>query len=199
MNDLQIFRNETFGEIRTLEINGEPWFVAADVCRALEISNPTDALKRLDDDEKARFNLGLSGGATNCVNEPGLYGLVLGSRKPEAKAFKRWIKHDVLPSIRKTGGYNLPKDYPSALRALADAEEKRLSLEAELDRSKEWYSIKRVAAINGCSWKRFDWRKLKAESIRQGYGVKKIFDANYTEVNTYHMNVWETVYPYAEL
>lgn len=199
MNDLQIFRNETFGEIRTLEINGEPWFVAADVCRALEISNPTDALKRLDDDEKARFNLGLSGGATNCVNEPGLYGLVLGSRKPEAKAFKRWIKHDVLPSIRKTGGYNLPKDYPSALRALADAEEKRLSLEAELDRSKEWYSIKRVAAINGCSWKRFDWRKLKAESIRQGYGVKKIFDANYTEVNTYHMNVLETVYPYAEL
>lgn len=56
---------------------------------------------------------------------------MLGSRKPEAKAFKRWIKHDVLPSIRKTGCYNLPKDYPSALRALADAEEKRLALEAE--------------------------------------------------------------------
>jgi len=198
MNELQIFRNETLGEIRTLEINGEPWFVAADVCRALEIGNPTQALTRLDDDEVTIIsNEGRR--EMNIVSEPGLYGLVLGSRKPEAKAFKRWITHGVIPSIRKTGGYNLPKDYPSALRALADAEEKRLALEAELDRSKEWYSIKRVAAINGCSWKRFDWRKLKAESIRKGYGVKKIFDANYTEVNTYHMNVWETVYPYAEL
>lgn len=131
MNELQIFRNETFGEVRTLEVNGEPWLVAADVCKALEISNPTDALKRLDDDEKARFNLGLPGGSTNCVNEPGLYSLVLGSRKPEARLFKRWIAHDVIPSIRKTGGYNLPMDYPSALRALADAEEKRLALAAE--------------------------------------------------------------------
>ena len=61
--------------------------------------------KRLDEDEKARLNLGLSGGDTNCVNEPGLYSLVLGSRKPEAKSFKRWITHDVIPSIRKTGGY----------------------------------------------------------------------------------------------
>lgn len=68
---------------------------------------------------------------TNCVNEPGLYSLVLGSRKPEARAFKRWITHDVVPSIRKTGGYSLPKDYPSALRALADSEEQRMSLEAE--------------------------------------------------------------------
>ena len=100
----------------------------------------------------------------------------------------------------------LPKDYPSALRALADAEEKRLALESEnkqlqtdLDKSKEWYSIKRVAALNGCSFRCFDWRKLKKESIRSGYGVKKIFDANYGEVNVYHMSVWESVYPEMEL
>ena len=93
----------------------------------------------------------------------------------------------------------LPRDYPSALRALADAEEKRMALETELDRSKEWYSIKRVAHLNGVSYKVFDWRRLKFESQRQGYGVKKIFDANYGEVNTYHMNVWETVYPEMEL
>lgn len=67
----------------------------------------------------------------NIVNEPGLYTLVLGSRKPEAKAFKRWITHEVIPSIRRTGGYLLPKDYPSALRALADSEEKRMVLLAE--------------------------------------------------------------------
>lgn len=131
MNELQIFQNPQFGAIRTITKDGEPWFVAADVCKALDIANTTDALNRLDDDEKARLNLGLCGGATNCVNEPGLYSLVLGSRKPEARAFKRWITHDVVPSIRKTGGYSLPKDYPSALRALADSEEQRMSLEAE--------------------------------------------------------------------
>lgn len=97
------------------------------------------------------------------------------------------------------GSAILPRDYPSALRALADAEEKRMALETELDRSKEWYSIKRVAHLNGVSYKVFDWRRLKFESQRQGYGVKKIFDANYGEVNTYHMNVWETVYPEMEL
>ena len=99
-----------------------------------------------------------------------------------------------------TGGSAiLPRDYPSALRALADAEEKRMALETELDRSKEWYSIKRVAHLNGVSYKVFDWRRLKLESQRQGHGVKKIFDANYGEVNTYHMRVWEKVYPNMEL
>ena len=92
-------------EVRTVEISGQPWFVAADVCRVLEISNPTVAMDRLDADEKAKLNLGLSGGATGCVTESGLYSLILGSRKPEAKQFKRWITHEVIPSIRKTGGY----------------------------------------------------------------------------------------------
>lgn len=104
MNELQVFQNNQFGDIRAIVQNGEPWFVAADVCRALEVSNPTVAAGRLDDDERAKFNLGRQGNTT-IVNEPGLYTLVLGSRKPEAKQFKRWITHEVLPSIRKTGGY----------------------------------------------------------------------------------------------
>lgn len=108
MNDIKIFENPEFGSIRTVERNGEPWFVAADVCRALELSNPTVAVNRLEDDERAKLNLGRQGDA-NCVNEPGLYTLVLSSRKPEAKLFKRWITHEVLPSIRKTGGYNTDK------------------------------------------------------------------------------------------
>lgn len=107
MNEIQIFEHEAFGQIRVIDRNGEPWFVAVDVCRALSIVNTTDALTRLDEDEKARFNLGLPGGDTNCVNEPGLYSLVLSSRKPEAKAFKRWITHEVLPAIRQTGSYSL--------------------------------------------------------------------------------------------
>ena len=106
-NNMQIYQSEKFGEIRTLNLNGEPWFVAVDVCIALDLSNPTIAVSRLDEDERAKFNLGRQGDAT-IVNEPGLYTLILGSRKPEAKAFKRWITHEVIPAIRKHGAYISP-------------------------------------------------------------------------------------------
>lgn len=108
MNDLKIFSSEKFGTVRTVIKGNEPWFVAADVCKALDIGNSTMALSRLDDDEKALISIeGISRGndTANIVNEPGLYSLVLGSRKPEAKEFKRWITHEVIPSIRKTGMY----------------------------------------------------------------------------------------------
>ena len=122
-NKLMIFENEAFGKVRTLNLNGEPWFVAADVCSVLDLSNPTIAVSRLDEDERAKFNLGRQGDAT-IVNEPGLYTLVLGSRKPEAKAFKRWITHEVLPNIRKHGVYitdeklKLFAEHPELLDAL---------------------------------------------------------------------------------
>ena len=113
--NLSTFVSDQFGSVRTLTIDGEPWFVAADVCRALDISNPRDAVKRLEDDERMTVDLtdGHSkqrGGAQklNAINEPGLYSLVLASRKPEAKAFKRWITHEVIPTIRKTGAYAVP-------------------------------------------------------------------------------------------
>lgn len=104
MNDIQVFSNEKFGQVRTVMQGGEPWFVAADVCKALDIVNVTVAVARLDEDERSKFNLGRQG-ETFCVNEPGLYSLVLGSRKKEARDFKRWITHEVIPAIRKTGGY----------------------------------------------------------------------------------------------
>ena len=122
-NKLMIFENEAFGKVRTLNLNGEPWFVAVDVCSVLDLSNPTIAVRRLDEDERAKFNLGRQGDAT-IVNEPGLYTLVLGSRKPEAKAFKRWITHEVLPNIRKHGVYitdeklKLFAEHPELLDAL---------------------------------------------------------------------------------
>lgn len=107
MNDLKIFSNEKFGTVRTVLKDNEPWFVAADVCKALEISNNRDALSRLDADEKGVASTDTPGGEqeVSIVNEPGLYTLVLGSRKPEAKEFKRWITHEVIPSIRKHGMY----------------------------------------------------------------------------------------------
>lgn len=120
MNELKIFENPQFGEIRVIEQGGEPWFVAADVCRAVELANTTITLDRLDDDERSKFNLGRQGD-TWCVNEPGLYSLVLGSRKPEAKAFKRWITHDVIPSIRRTGGYISGQEEMSAEELMARA------------------------------------------------------------------------------
>ncbi|MBR0444336.1 MAG: phage antirepressor KilAC domain-containing protein [Clostridia bacterium] len=106
--NLLIFEDPRFGQQRSIMIDGEPWFVAADVCRALQIGNPTMALTRLDEDEKALSNIeGLSRGNDkgNIVSEAGLYSLILRSRKPEAKAFKRWITHEVIPSIRKYGAY----------------------------------------------------------------------------------------------
>lgn len=132
MEEMQVFQNERFGAVRTVIREGQPWFVAVDVCNVLDLSNPTIAVSRLDEDERAKFNLGRQGDAT-IVNEPGLYTLVLGSRKPEAKAFKRWITHEVVPTIRKTGAYGLtlPQDYPSALRALADSYERENALQEQ--------------------------------------------------------------------
>ncbi|MGI6612787.1 MAG: BRO family protein [Saccharofermentanales bacterium] len=107
MEQMQIYEHEQFGKIRTLTKDGDIWFVATDICDALDIKNTTDAVKRLDDDERSRFNLGRQG-MTNCINEYGLYNLILASRKPEAKIFKRWITHEVLPDIRKHGAYLTP-------------------------------------------------------------------------------------------
>lgn len=122
-SDVQIFKNETFGEIRTAVIDGEPWFVAVDVCRALEIVNSRDALTRIDEDEKGVVLTDTPGGKqeVTTVNEPGLYSLVLGSRKPEAKVFKRWITHEVIPSIRKNGGYIAGQETMSDVELMARA------------------------------------------------------------------------------
>ena len=107
-NKIKVFENAEFGSVRTVTINGEPWFVAADVCKSLEINNVSMAISRLDDDEKNTISLteGIPGNPNKTiVNEPGLYSMVLSSRKPEAKAFKRWITHEVIPDIRQYGMY----------------------------------------------------------------------------------------------
>ena len=115
MNDIKIFTNEQFGQLRIIDQEGEPWFVATDVCKILDLSNPTVAVERLDEDERSKFNLGRQGFGT-AVNESGLYSLVLGSRKPEAKQFKRWITHEVIPTIRKHGMYATAETLDKMLR-----------------------------------------------------------------------------------
>lgn len=112
--------------LRTLtDKAGEPWFVAKDVCDILELGNTTNALRALDEDEKTNFtncNVAQNGGrAPLIISEPGLYKLVMRSRKPEAKEFQRWVTHEVLPSIRRTGGYIPTTDADDDMTILAKA------------------------------------------------------------------------------
>lgn len=112
--------------LRTLtDKAGEPWFVAKDVCDILELSNVTEALRSLDDDEKSNFRISEvaqnGGRAPLIISEPGLYKLIMRSRKPEAKEFQRWVTHEVLPQIRKTGGYIPATDADDDMTILAKA------------------------------------------------------------------------------
>ena len=98
--ELQIFNNVEFGEVRTIVIDNEPWFVLIDLCKALDIKNTTQMASRLDEDEWAMFNIGCQGNA-NIVNESGLYKVIFRSDKPEAKTFTKWVTSEILPTIKK--------------------------------------------------------------------------------------------------
>lgn len=144
MNELMIFSNPEFGRVRTLEENGTVLFCGTDVARALGYSNPRDAVSRHCRGVVKRDGVSLTtnqrGKTTeqtvemSFIPESDLYRLVFSSKLPAAERFTDWVTGEVLPSIRRSGMYLLPKDYPSALRALADAEEKRLALAAENER-----------------------------------------------------------------
>ena len=107
MKELQVFQKEELGKIRTLSINNEPWFVLTDVCQILHIKNITQVAKRLDHDERSMSNIGLRG-KVNIINESGLYKVILKSDKKEAKPFIDWVTKEVLPTIRRTGSYEVP-------------------------------------------------------------------------------------------
>lgn len=104
-NSIEVFENPIFGQIRMSMVDDEPMFCLIDVCRALEIKNATDVAKRLDEDELTRLNLGGRAGESNFITESGLYAVIVRSDKPNAKKFRKWVTSDVLPTIRKTGGY----------------------------------------------------------------------------------------------
>lgn len=111
MNDILVFHYKS-SEVRTVELNGEPWFVLKDVCAVLGISHITDTAKRMDEDEVGQTEVTDSMGrkqSTYVINESGLYNVILRSDKPEAKPFRKWVTSEVLPSIRKTGSYTMPK------------------------------------------------------------------------------------------
>ncbi len=217
MNTLTVFDSNQFGRVRSVLIGHEPWFVAADVCRALDISNVSDALKRLDADEKMTIDStdghsGSRGGAhfLNIINEPGLYSLVLGSRKPEAKDFKRWITHEVIPSIRKTGAYAVvlsPAEQLVAQAQLLVEQEKRLaamegrvkSVEARLEtRVENAFSIAGYASLRGLNvdvnTANLMGKKAAALSREYGYPISTTPDPRFGKVNIYHTDILKIVF-----
>lgn len=108
MNELQIFKNEEFGEIRTIEVNNQPWFVGKDVADILGYRNGSrDINNHVEEEDRLKYQIGTAGQLREqtLINESGLYSLILSSKLPKAKEFKRWVTSDVLPTIRKTGGY----------------------------------------------------------------------------------------------
>lgn len=205
----KIFSYRDF-QVRTTIVEGEPWFVAKDVCAILQIRNNRDALARLDADERGVVLTDTLGGkqSLQAVNEYGLYSLVLGSRKPEARDFKRWITHDVIPSIRKHGGYLTPEKVEEALlnpdtiiRLATElkrerAEKERLKLETarqaevieeqaerltyldEILRSKDTLNITQIAADYGMTARSLN-RILRDAGIQKRSGGQWILCAKY--------------------
>ena len=192
MNAPQIFTHEAFGRIRAVERGGQPWFIAKDVCDCLELGNTTEALRGLDDDEK--FTLSNPEGnpragiplELNIISEPGLYSLILRSRKPEAKAFKRWLVHEVIPAIRRHGVYATPQTVEAMLNdpettikiltALKEERAQRQALEAraEADRPKivfaESIEVARTSILVG------EMAKLIKQATGHDIGQNRFFE-----------------------
>lgn len=178
MSDLQIFNSEEFGEVRTAVINDEPMFCLIDICKALEIKNATDVAKRLDEDERTRLNLGRQG-ETNFITESGLYAVILRSDKPNAKKFRKWVTSEVLPSIRKNGGYiagqeNMTDDELMA-KALMVAQNKIAERDKQIERMKPKEIFADAVSASETSILVGDLAKLISQN---GYkiGQKRLFE-----------------------
>ncbi|SEB15958.1 Phage antirepressor protein KilAC domain-containing protein [Thalassobacillus cyri] len=185
MNELQKVFNYGEQQVRTVIIDDVVWFIAADVCTVLDIKNSHDAVVRLDADEKATSVIPTQFGdkEMNLVNESGLYSLIFRSRKKEAKQFKRWVTHEVLPSIRKNGSYNpqVPQSFSEALRLAADLQE-----EAERNRPKVEAHDRFISGEN------YQTMSIAAKSLGTGRNKlfkflkqKKILMSNNTPYQTY--------------
>lgn len=150
MNDLQIFVYS--GEqLRTVQRDDGLWWVLRDVCRVLGLTTPARVAERLDDDEKGVSQIHTLGGTqeVTIINEPGLYGVILRSDKPEAKRFKRWVTHEVLPSIRKTGAYGVPPERLARINALQEQldEWRQLARESEENTANACREARRMREI----------------------------------------------------
>lgn len=178
MDNLQIFKNSEFGEVRTVTVNDEPMFCLIDICKALEMSNPTMVAQRLDEDERTKLDLGRQG-ETNFITESGLYAVILRSDKPNAKKFRKWVTSEVLPSIRKNGGYiagqeNMTDDELMA-KALMVAQNKIAERDKQIERMKPKEIFADAVSASETSILIGDLAKLISQN---GYkiGQKRLFE-----------------------
>lgn len=207
-------------EIRLIQDeNGEPWWVTKDVCTVLDISNYRDALNRLDDDERGSAKVDTLGGPQemSIVNEPGLYTLIIRSNKPDAKKFKKWITHKVLPSIRKTGKYEVGKLSEIDLiiksaQALKQIEIKQIDhdnrltfLEAKLHQNSGhtgYWTITAWCKLNNLNITLAEamqkGRNAAKQSKEWGVEIGKVNDERFGEVNSYREDVLEEVFSMSE-
>jgi prophage antirepressor-like protein len=210
-NQLKIF-SYAGNEIRTVPRDGETWWVLRDVCEILEISNSSNVAARLDADEKGVHTADTLGGKQELtiVSESGLYSVILLSRKPDAKKFKRWVTHEVLPSIRKHGLYavddliNNPDAFIAALQALkAERAEKALlaaqneTLEIALNDSLKYYTVAKYNRQFKMGWN-MQWaqsigKKMTAFCRANGYQIRecKTNDERFGTTNSYPITAWE--------
>lgn len=238
--NLEIFKNENFEVRVAVDENNEPLFCLSDVCKILELANPTHAVNAIKSEFElptlnvGSFDTGYGVKEFTMITEPQLYFVLMRSDKPNAKPFRMFVNKEVLPSIRKTGSYTqnfIPQDLPTALRAYAnEVEQKELALKqrdqalatkawigskreatamatasaakrenerlkVELDKSKEWASIKKVAGELGVSEGKFKYADLRRKSNELGLDRPKIKDNNYPDgIRLYHKDAWAAVY-----
>jgi prophage antirepressor-like protein len=203
-------------EIRVLpDENDNPWFIAANVCRALDLDNVTRAVERLDDDEKRLTSIQGIPNQVNIINESGLYSLILTSRKPEAKAFKKWITSEVLPAIRKTGSYQLQKLTPAesllvAVQQLVDHERQLHQHDNRIERIEAYIDANENGAdymtiIGYCSWRKIKppvtadealvmGRRAAKISRDRGYRIDDVKDKRFGSVHAYHTDILDIVF-----
>lgn len=139
MNDVRLFSNPEFGSVRTVMLNGEPWFVGVDVARSLGYKDNYSAFRNnVDEEDKRLCPVNSTSGVqeTTVINESGMYSLIFGSRLDKAKGFKRWVTNDVLPSIRKTGSYSMTQQKPDSYM-----------IEDKVERAKRWIEEQEEKAV----------------------------------------------------
>lgn len=199
MNEITSWNYEG-AEVRTVQIDGEPWFVLADICRELELSNPSKVADRLDPNEKANFELGLRGGSTNLINESGLYTVILRSDKPQAKPFRKWVTSVVLPSIRKTGSYSVQQ--PNAfenlspqLQVLIQMETRQKQIEArQAEQATALAGLEQklqntceVIALDKTAWRKDSEHLINkiARATGEGYGgIRLVYEEIYRSIES---------------
>lgn len=192
MNDLAIFENPEFGHIRGLKIEGEPWFVGKDVAAALGYSDTAQAIrKHIDDEDKGVVESTTPGGKQNItiINESGLYSLMLKSKLPGAKKFKRWVTSEVLPSIRKTGAYSMPGADRAA--PAEDAMFERLWAELERKQKLNGY-VERFCSYFGWS-RRYFLSGMYKLMKRNGYNVDALTLRMQVATHDYAMSTMQAI------